>query len=64
MAPQNKNQEQESIIAAVREYPSLYNKKHPKFRNGPEKKKIWDKIAKNLNLKNGITRNIHYLVTF
>lgn len=53
MAPTKKKEEQEEIIAAVRRHPCLYNKKDKLFRNGPAKKEIWNKIAKELKIKNG-----------
>lgn len=44
----------EQLIEEVKKYPSLYNKKERDYKNIVKKMRIWEDIAKILNLRGGI----------
>lgn len=49
-----KQSEHEKLINSVRSFPELWNTSLKAYKNAVNKKKIWDKIAKQLNYKDGM----------
>jgi len=51
---------EEKLIEAVRKNPELYDTKHANYMKTKLKTRIWQDIAKDLNLKEGKLKYIHY----
>lgn len=59
MLPQNDGalwttNEIHSVISLVREYPQLYDRKHPEYKHNTKKEMAWEQISEALKPKTGI----------